>query len=251
MNPTQQSNLELLPAVTFSAGETKVFYLSGSYFELIDCANAVDVLLTDRSGGQRARMIGAAQTHHVKNTPYEVVQITSASAQTIRFAYGSGEAGTRNTAGSVSVLNAVDISAASLAALESTDINAASLAAMKQPLQSTGNFKSNSALAAATPETVFTAAANVAGAIVLTAGYTIYGNATWTWAVFIAKATAPASVTDGEVLCSPLVQNIASTNYTESGQIPGAQYLPPGVGLYFITSGAALGGVRHARYRLL
>lgn len=106
MNPTQQqSNLELLPAVTFLAGETKVFYLSGSYFELIDCANAVDVLLTDRSGGQRARMIGAAQTHHVKNTPYEVVQITSARAQTIRFAYGSGEAGTRNTAGSVSIAN--------------------------------------------------------------------------------------------------------------------------------------------------
>lgn len=103
--PTQQSNLELLPSVTFAAGETKLFFVSGSYFELIDCASPVDVLLTDRSGGQRARMIGAAQTHHVKKTPYEAIQITSATAQAIRFAYGSGEAGTRNTAGSVNISN--------------------------------------------------------------------------------------------------------------------------------------------------
>lgn len=101
----EQSNIELLPPVVFAAGETKVFYLSGSYFELIDCPSAVDVLLSDRNGGTRARMIGAGQTHHVKNTEYSVVSITSAAAQTIRFAYGSGEAGTRNTAGSVSISN--------------------------------------------------------------------------------------------------------------------------------------------------
>lgn len=251
MNTPQQSNLELLPAVAFQAGETKVFFLSGSYFELIDCANPVDVLLTDPSGGQRARMIGAAQTHHVKNTPYQVIQITSATAQNIRFAYGSGEAGTRNTAGSVSILNAVDLSAASLAALESTDLNAATLATIRQPLQSTGNFKSSGALAAATPEVVFTPAANVNGAIVLSGGFMLGGNATFCNAVFIAKNGAPASNIDGEVIFGTTFQNNTAATYSDSGQLNSAQYIPPGIGLYFITAGAVSVGPRYIRYRLL
>lgn len=105
MSRELQSNLELLTPQAFSAGETKVFFLSGDYFELIDCPSAVDVVLQDEQGAQRARMIGAIQTHHVKNTPFKVVQITSATAQSIRFAYGSGEAGTRQTAGAVTVSN--------------------------------------------------------------------------------------------------------------------------------------------------
>lgn len=251
MNQSNQSNLELLPPVAFAAGETKVFYLSGSYFELIDCPSAVDVLLTDRNGGTRARMIGAGQTHHVKNTDYDVIFITSAAAQTIRFAYGSGEAGTRNTSGSVTLLNAVTLDAATLAALGSTDINPASLATMRQPLAATGNFKSSGALAATTPETIFTPAANVNGAILLSAGFNIIGNATLTAPSVLAKASAPTTNIDGEVIFGATYSAINGTTYIDTGQLSQPQFIAAGLGLYYIQASAGLTGSRFARYRLL
>lgn len=100
----KQSNLEIIPA-TFAAGEVKRWALSGTYFELIACPDPVDVVLTDRNGATRARLIQAGETFFVRETEFEAIEITSATLQTIRYAFGSGEAGTRSSAGSVSISN--------------------------------------------------------------------------------------------------------------------------------------------------
>lgn len=100
----KQSNLEIIRAL-FDAGQVRQWSFTGSYFELLECPDPVDVLLTDRNGATRGLLLNADETFFVQNTDFETVQITSATVQTIRFAYGTGEAGTRRTAGSVSLSN--------------------------------------------------------------------------------------------------------------------------------------------------
>lgn len=89
---------------TFAAGESRLFALTGQYFEIIDASFPVDVTLSDFYGAQRGLMKSAEASFNLKNTEFGVIQITSASAQTIRFAYGTGEAGTRRAAGAVSIV---------------------------------------------------------------------------------------------------------------------------------------------------
>lgn len=249
--PTQQSNLELMPSVTFAAGETKLFFVSGSYFELIDCASPVDVLLTDRSGGQRARMIGAAQTHHVKNTPYEAIQITSASNQAIRFAYGSGEAGTRNTAGSVNVLNAVALDAATLAALESIDLNAATINALAgQYSYGTSNFNTVAAFVANTPVQIFAPAANINGCRLHQATLMAGAPSAVIGSILAKSGAAPASVTDGDNLGTGRGYYTAGSNPTSFVETAENILIPAGKGLWAICNAGANGKLS-ARYTLL
>lgn len=99
-----QSTLQIIPA-QFAAGEVKQWSFSGSYFELIECPDPVDVLLTDRNGATRGRLLQAGETFFVRNTAFEAIEIKSDTLQTIRYAFGSGEAGTRSSAGSVSLSN--------------------------------------------------------------------------------------------------------------------------------------------------
>ncbi len=100
-----RENFIEIVSVTFAAGESRLFHLSGSYFELIDAPSTVDVILTDVNGAQRGRMLAAEASFNLKNTDFDTIQLTSATAQTVRFAFGSGEAGTRRAAGSVNISN--------------------------------------------------------------------------------------------------------------------------------------------------
>lgn len=89
---------------SFAAGESKTFLYSGNYFELIDApSGGVDVLLSDRSGGQLASMRNIGAGYFVRPGPYEVVQIKSVSAQSISFFVADGDAGTRRLSGNVAV----------------------------------------------------------------------------------------------------------------------------------------------------
>lgn len=95
-----QNHIEIISAV-FAAGDSRLWQLSGQYFELIDCPDPVDVTLSDLNGAQRGLMRQAEASFHLRNTDFRTVQISSATAQTIRFAYGSGEGGTRRSSGTV------------------------------------------------------------------------------------------------------------------------------------------------------
>ncbi|MDT7522035.1 hypothetical protein RAE21_06365 [Rhodoferax sp. TBRC 17198] len=96
--------LELI-TVPIAAGGQSRFELSGDYFEIIDSAYPVTVLLEDRNGAQIGRMSGAEASYFLRDTPYTAITIESAKAQTVRIAFGSGEAGTRRTAGVVQVVD--------------------------------------------------------------------------------------------------------------------------------------------------
>ena len=114
-------------------------------------------------------------------------------------------------------------------------VNTAVLATLpEQPQVYGASYKSITAMAANTPDTVFTAAQNVNGAIlhrVAFASNQALGNV----ASYIAKSTAPVNVIDGEII-------VGYEAYYGSGLIGGRTEKPikiaSGKGLYYISSGA-------------
>lgn len=239
---SDQNSLEIVPPVAFTAGETKEWAFTGSYFELIDCPSPVDVDLTDRNGSVRTRMRGAEASFYSKSVEFGRIVITSATAQTIKFAYGSGEAGTRRSTGSVVVSGAVALDAATLAALEQINV---------RPEAPTGSWNSSVALALNTPQTVFAPGANPNGTYLLAAGSSLAGNAALSVGCFVAKAgAAPANPNDGEMILAPSC-SAGTSNYLENSQLPKDQYIPPNFGLYFISAGPVLVGPRYARWKAL
>lgn len=96
--------LELITVPIGTNGQSR-FELSGDYFEIIESAYPVTVLLEDRNGAQIGRMKGAEASYFLRNTEYAAITIASEKAQTLQIAFGSGEAGTRRTAGIVQVVD--------------------------------------------------------------------------------------------------------------------------------------------------
>ena len=129
--------------------------------------------------------------------------------------------------------------------------------AQKIPMYQAGadyvtSFKSISALAVNTPETVFAPGANTNGAIIHAINFTSAVAAGLPVAAFVAKASAPATVIDGDV--------IASLNYLAMGavNVGGGNLNTPikiaaGKGLYAIsaTAESATYVMRNVLYTLL
>lgn len=238
----EQNTLDLVPVI-FAAGESKMFNMSGNYFELIDCPDPVDVVLSDAVGGQRVRMKQGEASFYSKGVSFSVVQITSATAQTVRFIYGTGEAGTRRSTGSVTVSGAIALDAATLAALEQINV---------RPEAPSGTYNVIAALAANTAVNVFTAGLNTNGAIILSAMCTEPNLSNNFNVSLLGKASAPANVADGDPVL--IACNIWNNGATSGGaaSMPTPQFLPAGLGLWWIgaqvTSAASS---RAVRFKLL
>ncbi len=232
------SFIEIVTA-TFAAGESRIFALTGAYFELIDATFAVNVTLSDIYGAQRGLMKAAEASFNLKGTDFAVIQITSASAQTIRFAYGTGEAGTRRAAGSVSIVGTVPV-----------DLVAADVDTIRRPELPTGNWKDSTSLVANTALTIFAAGSNPNGALIWSMESMDQSTGSQIQ-VFIAKATAPANVSDGEVIAQSHVCARADTNnfFVIKREYP--TRIAAGLGLHFISSAAGSAWFRNCRYSLL
>jgi hypothetical protein len=96
--------LELITAPIEAGGQVR-FELSGDYFEIIESDYPLTVLLEDRNGAQIGRMSNAETSYFLRDTEYKAITLSSTQAQTVRIAFGSGEAGTRRTAGVVQVID--------------------------------------------------------------------------------------------------------------------------------------------------
>lgn len=130
-------------------------------------------------------------------------------------------------------------------------LNAATLASLTRPTLPTGSWNSTATMVANTPLTIFTAAANVNGAILLNAESVDVVSSNQMQA-FVAKATAPATVFDGEVITSTGFANSTVGNVEARCKLTMEARIAPGLGLFFISSVAGVVGLgRHARYVLL
>ncbi|MCM3565925.1 hypothetical protein [Hydrogenophaga intermedia] len=115
----------------------------------------------------------------------------------------------------------------------------------------TGNWRDTSTVAVNTPITIFNAAANVNGAIIhhMEASDVV---ATAGNQVFIAKATAPANISDGEVIAQTFTtaNNGGTANLSIRRENP--VRIEAGLGFFFISGfNGTAGYLRNCRYTLL
>lgn len=246
MDQNSTSSLELI-SVPLTAGEPRTLYLTGQYFELIDAVNPVDVVLSDAYGSQRGLMRQAEASFFLKSTPFKVVQLTSATTQVVRFGYGSGEGGTRRSAGQVTIAGTVAVTGP----LTDAQLRAAPVP-VRVDQEPGASWSSTATLVANTPLTVFLPAANLNGAIIH-AMESFDAGAGSNPQVFIAKASAPVSVTDGLIVAQASITAATTAPLVAMAinrHLP--VRIPAGLGLYFIaTSGGSVGVLRSARYTLL
>lgn len=167
-----------------------------------------------------------------------------ASDQAVIISVGKdADVGSARFSGNVSISNAVDLSASTLAALENTTIQ--NLGASYN-----GNYANNTALGVNGTVQVFSAASNVNGAIIHSAQFQSIaaGNQT---AAFIAKATAPANILDGQVILSVDNWTALGGNTYVAGSLKNPIRIPAGLGLHYLITGSEGTGFRTCLYRLL
>jgi hypothetical protein len=122
-----------------------------------------------------------------------------------------------------------------------------------RPEAQSGFYSMTATLAANTPEQIFSPASNVNGAILLTADCTCYDNSANGVEVFIAKTSAPSSITDGSILAMSKAGTIG-TFLASNITLPSPQFIEAGKGLYFMatrTFTATAQSMRACRYKLL
>lgn len=243
----KQNFIELI-TVPFNAGESKLFAISGQYFELIDATNPIDVLLSDVNGAQRGVMRSAEASFNLKDTDFATVQLYSPTTQTIRFAYGTGEAGTRRAAGAVSIVGTVPVSGP----LTDAQLRAALVGVQLRPELPSAVWSNSTVVAANTPLTVFAPGDNVNGAIIWQAESSDTTTSAYSPQTLIAKATAPTSFMDGEAVAVGYMASLTGTAYATRMQLQQPVRIAAGLGLYFISTAAgSASGARVVRYTLL
>lgn len=114
-------------------------------------------------------------------------------------------------------------------------------------------YSSTTAMAANTPDTIVTPAANVNGVIIHRARFLTGGPLTFPTAAFIAKTgAAPATVLEGSAICT--ADNTSSTNVTggyAGGRIDDDIFIPAAHGIYFLSTTTESAAHRSMLYTVL
>lgn len=224
---------------TFGAGESKDFQIDAKFFFLFEALNAVTIQFW--KGGARSDDLALDVLAGFKVRPlkgFDRITITSSAAQTIKFFIATGEGDYDRLLGSIQLIGDVALNAATLAAMQN-------LGAVYG-----ASYKSATAMAANTPDTVFTPAANTNGAIVHVAHFS-QEVATGLNCSYVAKASAPANPLDGDVILSPNAVSLVAGSRGNGGQLVRPIKIAAGKGLYFISAAAELIASRHVLYTLL
>lgn len=91
---------------TFTAGETKRFQRAGRYLEVISSSVAINISLTDASGGTVDYAHGALSGLYMEGE-FSAITIYSATAQSIELLVTDGRGGSRRQPGNVRVIDEI------------------------------------------------------------------------------------------------------------------------------------------------
>jgi hypothetical protein len=228
---------------TINAGTWREFFEPGDFFRLLETTAPVTVEFY--AEGRKIVDVVNIQAGYAEYfrggtlVMFDRVRIYSATTQQVGFVTRFGS-DVRYDRGASSVTGTVALDAATLLALG-------------KPGAQTGFFSNLAAVTANTPISVFTAAANINGAILLSADISCIDVVNHSQA-FITKATAPTTVADGSVLIATKCTALNASTLGYSATLPKDQFIEAGQGLYFIsTAGIAINpaNFRACRYRLL
>lgn len=220
-------------SINLTAGVDKLLNIPGKFMYLLETVDPISLQFRNVHGqrnGEFAEDVEAG--YNVRPVGgFGAVELLSATTQTIRIAVTAGEGDYNRTistvSGSVAVNNLPD-----------------------QYITYGASYKSNTPLAANTPETIVAPAANLNGLIVWVASFiSSQSGATRFASCFLAKTSAPTTIYDGDVIVQP--SHMVSQDNGAFLMRP--VFIPAGKGLYYIANLAenAAGCLRSCLYSLL
>jgi hypothetical protein len=228
----------------FTIGQARSYTGTADFFRLIATVGSCDIRFSIAGRIIAERLaVEAGFAEQFKIAPFDKVTITSNAVQNIQFETALGseiryDRGASSVTGTVAISGAIALDAATLAALENTSINSE---------QYGGSYVSTASLTANTAVQIISAAANTNGISIISAQYCPLA-AGGILAAFLAKATAPTSVTDGVPILIAAGSNIYSgCMATMAGKI----IIPAGLGVFTISNTAEVGGFKSMLYKLL
>lgn len=234
----------------------KQLLIVGKRYEFSEVASFVRILQSDMQSALRITFyrqgreidtvenVGRGYAERFEGEPFDKIAFSTIADQNVEIVVRLSQTCTYDTP-PVGDVNVNNFPANQIVTVSNPD-------AQKQYIQYGASYKSNAALAANSPETVFTAAANVRGAIVHRASLSSFRSAgPVSGMVLIAKATPPANTLDGDVIVGCDCGGISANYFWAGGRLEEQIFITPGKGLFAVVDGAENAGHRSALYTLL
>lgn len=229
--------------ITLQAGQFQEFYEVGDFLRILSAQGPLTIEFYSQ-GREVAEAINVSKGYAEKfeRGNFDRVRLVSATTQAVQFV---------TRLGNVVEYNAAPIGDTAIVSSVPLDLTAATLLSMLTPGLPAAHYSVNTALSANVAENVFTAAANVNGAIIWSAAMADLMATAGTMSM-LAKATAPANTADGQILMLQQMMPVAGGIYSH-GQKEYPTRIAAGLGLWFITSIASGSNtpIRSCRYTLL
>jgi hypothetical protein len=232
---------------TVAGAQTIQLNVTGRYFTILLTSLGLNVRFFKNSKkkdlGDIKNLLSGLEVWFEVGDEFDRVEIDTFGADTIQIGIGNGQARYNRSQGNVAVTNTANVLVANPIAnpviiVDKGDSYGA-------------NYKSTTTLAALAPDVVFTAAANVNGAIIQRVSYSSWHATSGGFGAFIAKATAPTTLIDGDVICSADSISFIGTQQEDSGKLEAPIKIAAGKGLYFMTDLAESRALRSVLYTFL
>lgn len=240
---------------TFAGNQTWVLNVPGKYFTTLQCTNPINVRFylggKQLDLGQISQLLAGLEVTlgDIADTraAFDRVELDITGPDTVAVGIGNGQARYNRSQGTVQVVGTVPVSGP----LTDAQLRASVVDVRERPEAPTGFLSSTGSIAANTPITLVSPAANTNGVIFQFAACSDL-NATTIEMVFLHKASAPTTIYDGTPLCVSDIVGLTTTQYAMNGRLETPAFVPAGQGIYYITGAAGTSlNRRHARWRVL
>lgn len=236
---------------TVGGAQTLQFNINGKYFTILATTLGLNVRFY-RGGkkldlGDIKALLAGLEVSFDANDAFDRVEIDTLGADTFVIGLSNGQSRYNRSQGNVTVTSGTLTSVATITNPVSVqNTSATPLLSQDNGLSYGASYKSVTNMAANTPDTIFTPAANVNGALIISA-HAWGNNAGGSQPALIAKTSAPTSVIDGDVIASPWTGSNSNGNngYVVNRVIK----IAAGKGLYHINGLAE--GVANAQRSVL
>lgn len=230
------------------------FPIKGNYLEILDTAAAVDVVTFDKLGrvlNDERQVEAGFWIDRRGQEPFAMISITTGSSHAVKFGVSDGTVGNRSlpadiTSDAARLLGIVYGNLGQLAQVAVGGVNALQVA--QRGCAPGASFASITSLAANTAEEIVAPGSNTAGIIVWSGGF-LSRTATVPPAAFLAKASAPATVIDGDIIIGGSAWGVAENAC--SGRRESPILVAAGKGVYFISTAAQAYASRYLNYTVL
>lgn len=231
------------------------FVVTAHYFELLATVNPVDIKIYGRDGVVLAddRQVESGYFHERHGlAAFERIEITTGGNEAVKWIISDGTSGNRKAADVIDraarLLGIVYGALGQIAQAAIGGINA--LVTTPRGFIYGASYASTTAKAANTPDTVFSAAANVNGAIVWDARFISSISASSPTCAYLAKTSAPATILDGDPI---VIEDFepSTAGFYGGGSLKNPVFIAADKGLYYISTGGDLTTQRSVLYTLL